>query len=156
MNASTATGTAAPSAAINTASDSDDLAAFGYKPQLHRSLGKFASFAAGFSFVSILTTIFQLFAFGFSFGVRPSSGPGPSSSSGNTWWRSTSPSSPRYPISGAIYQWARRLGGAAVGWFAGWFMIIAQIVTASAAPSPCRWCCRQCGVAFSSSARTPR
>lgn len=68
MNASTATGTAAPSAAISAASDSDDLAAFGYKPQLHRSLGKFASFAAGFSFVSILTTIFQLFAFGFSFG----------------------------------------------------------------------------------------
>lgn len=39
----------------------------------------------------------------------------------------------RYPISGAIYQWSRRLGGQIVGWFAGWFMIVAQIVTASAA-----------------------
>eukprot|EP01133_Synstelium_polycarpum_P024214 gene24214-29053_t len=39
----------------------------------------------------------------------------------------------RYPISGAIYQWSRRMGGEIVGWFAGWFMILAQIVTASAA-----------------------
>lgn len=48
--------------------DQSDLAELGYEQQLHRSLGKFASFAAGFSFVSILTTIFQLFALGFSFG----------------------------------------------------------------------------------------
>ena len=48
--------------------DHDDLAEFGYDQQLHRSLGKFASFAAGFSFVSILTTIFQLFGLGYSFG----------------------------------------------------------------------------------------
>ncbi len=48
--------------------DADDLSEFGYTQQLHRSLGTFASFAAGFSFVSILTTIFQLFGLGFSFG----------------------------------------------------------------------------------------
>ena len=48
--------------------DHDDLADFGYEQQLHRSLGTFASFAAGFSFVSILTTIFQLFGLGFGFG----------------------------------------------------------------------------------------
>ncbi len=47
--------------------DAGDLAEFGYEQQLHRSLGKFASFAAGFSFVSILTTIFQLFGLGFGF-----------------------------------------------------------------------------------------
>ena len=48
--------------------DHSDLASLGYDQQLHRSLGKFASFAAGFSFVSILTTIFQLFGLGFSLG----------------------------------------------------------------------------------------
>jgi len=114
--------------------DHDDLAEFGYDQQLHRSLGKFASFAAGFSFVSILTTIFQLFGLGYSFG-------GPA-----FFW--TWPAvfigqfavalcfaelAARYPISGAIYQWARRLGGEVVGWFGGWFMILAQIITASAA-----------------------
>ena len=50
-----------------TGADADDLSEFGYDQQLHRSLGKFASFAAGFSFVSILTTIFQLFGLGFGF-----------------------------------------------------------------------------------------
>ncbi|HWU32648.1 MAG TPA: amino acid permease, partial [Marmoricola sp.] len=38
-----------------------------------------------------------------------------------------------YPISGAIYQWSRRLGGATVGWFAGWTMVIAQTITIAAA-----------------------
>ena len=32
-----------------------------------RSLGSFAAFAAGFSYISILTGVFQLFAFGFAF-----------------------------------------------------------------------------------------
>ncbi|WP_131813485.1 amino acid permease, partial [Mycolicibacterium fortuitum] len=114
--------------------DHDDLAEFGYDQQLHRRLGKFESFAAGFSFVSILTTIFQLFGLGFGFG-------GPA-----FFW--TWPAvflgqflvalcfaelAARYPISGAIYQWSRRMGGEVIGWFGGWFMILAQIVTASAA-----------------------
>ena len=114
--------------------DHRDLAEFGYDQQLHRRLGRFESFAAGFSFVSILTTIFQLFGLGFGFG-------GPA-----FFW--TWPAvfvgqflvalcfaelAARYPISGAIYQWSRRMGGEVIGWFGGWFMILAQIVTASAA-----------------------
>ena len=49
-------------------SDSADLAQFGYKQELHRTLGSFSSFAAGFSYISILTGMFQLFYFGFAFG----------------------------------------------------------------------------------------
>ena len=45
-----------------------DLKSFGYQPELKRRVGTYASFAAGFSFVSILTTVFQLFGLGFSFG----------------------------------------------------------------------------------------
>ncbi len=48
--------------------DSHELAQFGYKQELDRSLGSFSSFAAGFSYISILTGVFQLFAFGFAFG----------------------------------------------------------------------------------------
>ena len=44
-----------------------DLSAFGYKQELDRSLGNFSSFAAGFSYISILTGVIQLFAFGFLF-----------------------------------------------------------------------------------------
>src|SRR6202008_670640 len=45
-----------------------DLARFGYNQELHRRVGSFASFAAGFSYVSILTTVFQLFFLGYGFG----------------------------------------------------------------------------------------
>jgi urea carboxylase system permease len=114
--------------------DDADLSALGYEPSLHRKLGRYASFAAGFSFVSILTTIFQLFAFGYSFA-------GPS-----FFWTwpvvligqllvalNFAELAARYPLSGAVYQWARRVGGETVGWFAGWFMALAQVVTAAAA-----------------------
>ena len=48
--------------------DDAELNEFGYKQELDRSLGSFSSFAAGFSYISILTGVFQLFYFGFAFG----------------------------------------------------------------------------------------
>ncbi len=50
--------------APRSAGDSDELAGFGYKQELDRSLGNFSSFAAGFSYISILTGVFELFGFG--------------------------------------------------------------------------------------------
>ncbi len=114
--------------------DDGDLAEFGYEQQLHRSLGKFASFAAGFSFVSILTTIFQLFGLGFGFAGPAFFWTWPVVFVGQFMVALCfAELAARYPISGAIYQWSRRMAGEIVGWFAGWFMILAQIVTASAA-----------------------
>ncbi len=114
--------------------DSDDLRDFGYDQQLHRGLGTFASFAAGFSFVSILTTIFQLFGLGFSFAGPAFFWTWPVVFLGQFMVALCfAELAARYPISGAIYQWSRRMGGEIVGWFAGWFMVIAQIVTAAAA-----------------------
>lgn len=122
-------------ATVATASnDRGDLAEFGYEQQLHRSLGKFASFAAGFSFVSILTTIFQLFGLGFGFAGPAFFWTWPVVFLGQFMVALCfAELAARYPISGAIYQWSRRLGGDVVGWFAGWFMIVAQVVTAAAA-----------------------
>ncbi len=40
--------------------DSADLARFGYRQELDRSLGSFSSFAAGFSYTSILTGLSHL------------------------------------------------------------------------------------------------
>ncbi len=113
--------------------DSGDLETLGYKQELHRGLGPFASFASGFSFVSILTTVFQLFILGFGFG-------GPA-------WFWTWPIvfvgqfavalcfaelAARYPIAGAIYQWSRRVSTDPVGWMAGWLMQIGYIVSVAA------------------------
>jgi hypothetical protein len=54
--------------AVSAQAPADELAEFGYSQELRRTLGGFSAFAAGFSFVSILTTVFELFDFGYSFG----------------------------------------------------------------------------------------
>jgi urea carboxylase system permease len=119
---------------VGSAAESADLATFGYTQQLHRRLGSYASFAAGFSFVSILTTVFQLFAFGFSFGGGAFFWTWPLVFAGQFLVAlNFSELAARYPISGAIYQWSSRLSNVTVGWFAGWIMIIAQIVTTAVA-----------------------
>src|SRR3954465_8522570 len=114
--------------------DAQDLAGFGYPQQLHRRVGAYASFAAGFSFVSILTTVFQLFGLGFSFGGTAFFWTWPVVFAGQLMVALCfAELAAHYPLSGAIYQWSRRLGGALVGWFAGWTMVIAQILTVAAA-----------------------
>ncbi|WP_280466363.1 amino acid permease, partial [Nocardia brasiliensis] len=126
--------TFAPPPPPDTSRDGADLARFGYQPVLHRKLGRYASFAAGFSFVSILTTIFQFFGFGYSFGGAAFFWTWPLVFAGQFLVAlNFAELAARYPISGCIYQWSRRLGGELVGWFAGWMMVIAQIVTAAAA-----------------------
>jgi urea carboxylase system permease len=111
-----------------------DLRDFGYDQQLERKVGTFASFAVGFSFVSILTTVFQLFGLGFGFGGPAFFWTWPVVFAGQLLVALCfAELAARYPLSGAIYQWSRRLGGAVLGWFAGWTMIIAQVVTLAAA-----------------------
>jgi urea carboxylase system permease len=120
--------------ATTAASDhSEDLSDFGYNQQLDRSIGKFASFAAGVSYISILTGTFQLFYFGFAFG-------GPA-----YWW--TWPMvfvgqlmvalcfaelAANFPVAGSIYNWAKRMGSATIAWLGGWMMLTASVVTISA------------------------
>ena len=48
-------------ASANQSKDAKDLAGFGYKQELHRTLGLFSSFAAAFSYISPSTGIFTLF-----------------------------------------------------------------------------------------------
>src|ERR1700709_554646 len=98
--------------------DAHDLAGFGYPQQLHRKLGAYASFAAGFSFVSILTTVFQLFAFGFSFGGAAFFWTWPLVFGGQLLVAACfAELAARWPISGCIYQWSRRLTNPTWGWF---------------------------------------
>ncbi len=114
--------------------ETEDLAGFGYAQQLHRRLGSYASFAAGFSFVSILTTVFQLFAFGFSFGGPAFFWTWPLVFAGQfTVAFVFAELAARYPIAGCVYQWSRRIGNEIIGWFAGWLMLIGQIVSVAAA-----------------------
>ncbi|MFF4488438.1 amino acid permease [Streptomyces sp. NPDC001544] len=110
------------------------LQEFGYRQELHRSLGRYASFAAGFSFISVLTTVFQFFAFGYSFGGPVFFWAWPAVLLGQLAVAACfAELAARYPISGAIYQWSSRLSTPAFGWFAGWIMVIGQIVVVAAA-----------------------
>lgn len=114
--------------------DSARLADFGYRQELHRSLGRYASFAAGFSFISVLTTVFQFFAFGYSFGGPRFFWTWPAVLLGQLLVAACfAELAARYPISGAIYQWSSRLSNTVFGWFAGWIMVIGQIVVVAAA-----------------------
>jgi urea carboxylase system permease len=114
--------------------DAHDLASFGYPQQLHRKLGAYASFASGFSFVSVLTTVFQLFAFGFAFGGPAFFWTWPLVFVGQLLVALCfAELAAHYPIAGCIYQWSRRLSTGTTGWFAGWTMLIGQIIAVSAA-----------------------
>ena len=106
---------------------------FGYKESLDRSIGAFGSFAAGVSYISILTGTFQLFYFGFG-----TAGPA------YLWsWPLVLVGqlavalcfmelAAKYPIAGSVYNWSKRLGSPIVGWSSGWLMLTASIVTLSA------------------------
>ncbi|WUH94450.1 amino acid permease [Streptomyces sp. NBC_00433] len=114
--------------------DTAGLADFGYRQELHRSLGRYASFAAGFSFISVLTTVFQFFAFGYSFGGPRFFWTWPAVLIGQLLVAACfAELAARYPISGAIYQWSSRLSNAVFGWYAGWIMVLGQIVVVAAA-----------------------
>ncbi|MEC4763522.1 amino acid permease [Mycobacterium sherrisii] len=115
-------------------SESHALASFGYQQQLHRKMGRFASFAAGFSFISVLTAVFQLAGLGFSFGGPAYVWTWPVVLGGQLLVALCfAELAARYPLSGAIYQWASRLANPVFGWFAGWIMIIGQIVVMTSA-----------------------
>ncbi|MFI2632964.1 amino acid permease [Streptomyces collinus] len=106
----------------------------GYQQELRRGVGGFASFAAGFSFVSILTTVFQLFGLGFGLGGAAFFWTWPLVFAGQLLVALCfAELAARWPISGAIYQWSSRLAGTTTGWFVGWIMIIGQILTVAAA-----------------------
>ncbi len=116
------------------APDDRSLTEFGYHQELHRSLGRYASFAAGFSFISVLTTVFQFFAFGYAFGGPVFFWTWPVVLVGQFLVAACfAELAARYPLSGAIYQWSSRLSTPAFGWFAGWIMVIGQIVVVAAA-----------------------
>jgi urea carboxylase system permease len=117
-----------------TAAEHGDLGEFGYRQELHRGVGYFASFAAGFSFVSILTTVFQLFGLGFGFGGAAFFWTWPAVFAGQLLVALCfAELAARYPISGAIFQWSSRLAGTDFGWFTGWVMIVGQVLTVATA-----------------------
>jgi len=118
------------------ASHSDNgaaIAEFGYKQEMRRGTGRFASFAVAFAFVSIATGIFTTYG-----SVLISSGP-----AGIWTWPVViigqlmvafifGSLAARIPVTGYSYQWMSRLANPVLGWIMGWisFAFLAIVVVA--------------------------
>ena len=91
--------------------DSSGMEDFGYKESLDRSIGKFASFAAGVSYISILTGTFQLFYFGFG-----TAGPAYLWSWPMVFVGQMAVAlcfmelAAKYPVAGSVYNWSQAAG----------------------------------------------
>src|SRR5205807_265383 len=107
--------------------DSRDLARFGYRQELDRSLGRFSSFAAGFSYISILTGVFQLFYFGFSSGGPAFFWTWPAVFVGQLLVALCfAEMAGQFPLAGSVYQWSKQIARPLTSWMAGWLMIIQE------------------------------
>src|SRR5438132_1873327 len=113
--------------------DSADLAKFGYKQELRRTLGLFSSFAVAFSYISPSTGIFTLFFLAVT------------TIGGAMFWTwpvvalcqlivalNFAELSSHYPIAGSVYQWTKYLSGRTYAWFTGWIYLFAGIITVAA------------------------
>ncbi|GFG50429.1 hypothetical protein CQY20_24360 [Mycolicibacterium agri] len=117
-----------PREAVTPASDEEELRAFGYEPQLERSMGAWSSFSISISCMCVTAGVFTTFAY--SLGMV-----GPVF----VWtWLIVSIGqllvalvlaelAGRMPISGYAYQWTSRLINSHYGWFVGWAGLMAFI-----------------------------
>jgi urea carboxylase system permease len=110
--------------------DEADLARFGYKQELRRSLGVFSSFAVAFSYISPSTGIFTLFALGLTTVGGVFIWSWPIVAIGQfiiaLGWAELSS---HYPVAGSVFQWTKYLSGKTYSWFAGWIYLFAGILT---------------------------
>ena len=113
--------------------DSADLAQFGYKQELKRSLGGFSSFAVAFSYISPSTGIFTLFALGLTTlgGVFIWTWPVVAAGQFIIALNFAEVSS-HYPVAGSVFQWTKYLASRRYSWFTGWIYLFAGILTVTA------------------------
>jgi amino acid transporter len=113
--------------------DSADLARFGYKQELKRSLGLFSSFAVAFSYISPSTGIFTLFALGLTTigGVFIWTWPVVALGQFIVALNFAEVSS-HYPVAGSVFQWTKYLTNRSYSWFTGWIYLFAGILTVTA------------------------
>jgi len=113
--------------------DSADLAKFGYRQELKRSLGTFSSFAVAFSYISPSTGIFTLFALGLTTigGVFIWTWPVVALGQFIIALNFAEVTS-HFPLAGSVFQWSKYMANRAYSWFTGWIYLFAGILTVTA------------------------
>ena len=117
----------------NNLAEESRLEDLGYKQELSRVLNKFDSFSVAFTYLSPIVGIYSLFVLGVGSG-------GP-----RYIWLMLVPVigmyfvamvfaelGSHYPVSGALYQYAKNCVGPRYGWWVGWFYSVALLVTVAA------------------------
>jgi len=113
--------------------DTRDVELFGNRQELERSLGSFSSFAAGFSYISILTGMFQMFYLGFGVGGPAFFWTWPFVFAGQFLVALCfAELAAHYPLSGGVYQWSKYVGNPFVGFMTGWVYLACLVVTLAA------------------------
>jgi len=110
--------------------DAAHLASLGYAQELQRTLGFFSNFAVAFSYISVSTGTFALFALGIGTGGPAFFWSWPLVALGQLFVAlNFAELSSHYPVAGSIYQWSKRLASPGTGWMIGWFYLGATILT---------------------------
>ncbi|MFJ9381505.1 APC family permease [Streptomyces sp. NPDC101455] len=110
--------------------DAGELAEYGYKQELRRSLSAWSVFAIGFATISPVVGIYAVVQLGFMF-------------AGPAWiWAVVvaflgqllvasvyAELSSQFPVTGGVYQWVRRLAGPRQGWLVGWLYLASAVAS---------------------------
>ncbi len=117
-------------ALTNETSNADQLLTrFGYKPQYRREIKRFASFAVGFSFISITTGIFSTYGSVLGWGGPLGIWTWPFVAIGQLFVALVFAAlASRIPLAGYSYQWGSRLTNPKIGWLLGWISFMFLIV----------------------------
>src|SRR5207253_8666923 len=122
-----------PAAGSQEATDSRDLAGFGYKQELKRILGFYSSFAVAFSYISPSTGIFTLYALGLGIGGAFFFWSWPIVALGQFIIAlNFAEVSSHFPVAGSVYQWTKYLSNRTYSWFTGWVYLFAGVLTITA------------------------
>ena len=105
------------------------LQKFGYRQEFKRELKRFASFAVGFSFISITTGIFTTYGSVLNWGGPLGIWTWPIVIIGQLFVSLVFAAlASRIPLAGYSYQWASRLANPSIGWLIGWVSFTFLIV----------------------------
>lgn len=110
-------------------SEDQTLQKFGYRQEYKRELRRFASFAVGFSFISITTGIFTTYGAVLNWGGPLGIWTWPIVIIGQVFVALIFASlASRMPLAGYSYQWMSRLANPKIGWLIGWISFTFLIV----------------------------
>jgi amino acid transporter len=113
--------------------DDAHLRSLGIKPELRRQLGFLSNFAVAFSYISVSTGTFTVFALALGFAGPIFFWAWPLIILGQTFVAlNFAELASHFPVAGSIYQWSKRLSNRTLGWFTGWLYFWAGVLTTTA------------------------